>query len=119
MDKKFIITVAISILIALGFVGCGAKQKDTTSSEPAQTLGVTTVTSSEVENTVPKGNPTETSNTTNSSVATHLQTKSKEETSSKNSPTVNSNTQATETTHPQIKDGMDMIEEAIREALKK
>ena len=82
MDKKFIITVAISILIALGFVGCGAKQKDTTSSEPAQTLGVTTVTSSEVENTVPKGNPTE-------------------------------------TTHPQIKDGMDMIEEAIREALKK
>ena len=108
-DKKCLVVVA-AIFSAFCFFGCGAN--DPAGTEPTQTLAEST------GNTEALADTAKTSHTANSQ--TSVSTASKQQTSSSKTTTVSKKTgttQTTQTTQSRVKDGMDMIEEAIRQAL--
>ena len=110
-NNKTCLIVVAAIFAALRFFGCGANEPS--GSEPTQTLAEST------RNTEAPEDTAKTSHTTTG--RTSVSTTSKQQTSSSKTTTVNKKTGTTQTTRitqSPIKDGMDMIEEAIRQALK-
>lgn len=119
MIKKYFITIMIFILLVINLFGCNAKPKNNTSSELIYVSDNTSISySSSSENAVSKVTNNNSASAVHS-VSSQQQESSEQSSNNKNTTSNISENQVSESSQVQAKDGMDMIEEAIREALRK